>query len=301
MLMQLLVNQEYKTAEIFNFAQELFAAYLKKQEIWWVLEKIFAKSQVQLLALPKITVQQNQLDLFLKIKDELSTNKPLAYIIGHTTFANLQILTREPILIPRSETEEWCLDLIKIYKNLKIKPHKILDIGTGTGCLALALKSHFPDAQVTACDINNQALLLAQENADINQLNINLVNSNVWENINKQQFDLIVSNPPYIAEHEYHNLQPSVLNFEDKNALTCDDNGLAIIKKIIKNALDYLNVNGLLVIEIDRTQQDISTWAYQQGFKYGTYKKDFNNQARVIYLTNGSIWNLPQLNFITGK
>jgi release factor glutamine methyltransferase len=301
MLMQLLVNQEYTTAEIFNFAQELFAAYLKKQEIWWVLEKIFAKSQAQLLALPKITLQQTQLELFAKIKDELSSNKPLAYIIGHTEFANLQILTREPSLIPRPETEEWCLDLIKIYNNHKIKPRNILDIGTGTGCLALALKSYFPDAQVTACDINNQALLLAQENADINQLNINLVNSNVWENINKQLFDLIVSNPPYIAEHEYHNLQPSVLNFEDKNALTCPDNGLAIIKKIIKNGVDYLSINGLLVIEIDRTQQDILDWAYQQSFRYGIYKKDFNNQVRVIYLTNGSIWNLPQLNFITGK
>ncbi len=299
--MPLLVNQEYTTSEIFNFAQDLFAAYLKKQEVWWVLEKIFAQAQVQLITTPKIKVQQNHLDMFLKIKDELSTNKPLAYIIGHTEFANLQILTREPILIPRPETEEWCLDLIKIYKNLKIKPHKILDIGTGTGCLALALKSNFPDALVTACDINNQALLLAKENADINQLKINLVNSNVWTNIDNQQFDLIVSNPPYIAEHEYHNLQPSVLNFEDKQALTCHDNGLAIIKKIIKNALDYLKINGLLVIEIDRTQQDILNWAYLQGFKYGIYKKDFNKQVRVIYLTNGSIWSLPQLNFITGK
>ena len=301
MLMQLLVNQEYTTAEIFNFALTFFASDLKKQEVWWVLEKIFAKSQAQLLALPKITLQQTQLELFAKIKDELSSNKPLAYIIGHTEFANLQILTREPSLIPRPETEEWCLDLIKIYNNHKIKPRNILDIGTGTGCLALALKSHFPDSQVTACDINNQALLLAQENADINQLKINLDCSDVWANINDKLFDLIVSNPPYIAEHEYHNLQPSVLNFEDKNALTCHDNGLAIIKKIIKNALDYLNVNGLLVIEIDRTQQDILNWAYQQGFKYGIYKKDFNKQVRVIYLTNGSIWNLPQLNFITGK
>ncbi len=299
--MQLLVNQEYSTSEIFNYAQALFAEYLKKQEIWWLLEKIFAKSQVQLLASPKIKVQQNQLDLFLKIKDELNTNKPLAYIIGHTQFANLKILTRGPILIPRPETEEWCLDLIKICNTLKVKPNKILDIGTGTGCLALALKNYFPDAQVTACDINNQALSLAQENADINNLKIEFINSNVWANIDDQKFDLIVSNPPYIAEHEYHNLQSSVVNFEDKQALTCADDGLAIIKKIVKNALDYLSLHGLLVIEIDRTQQDILDWAKHQGFKYGIYKKDFNNQVRVIYLTNGSIWNLPQLNFITGK
>jgi release factor glutamine methyltransferase len=301
MPMQLLVNQEYSTSEIFNYAQALFAEYLKKQEIWWLLEKIFAKSQVQLLASPKIKVQQNQLDLFLKIKDELNTNKPLAYIIGHTQFANLKILTRGPILIPRPETEEWCLDLIKICNTLKVKPNKILDIGTGTGCLALALKNYFPDAQVTACDINNQALSLAQENADINNLKIEFINSNVWANIDDQKFDLIVSNPPYIAEHEYHNLQSSVVNFEDKQALTCADDGLAIIKKIVKNALDYLSLHGLLVIEIDRTQQDILDWAKHQGFKYGIYKKDFNNQVRVIYLTNGSIWNLPQLNFITGK
>jgi release factor glutamine methyltransferase len=301
MPMQLLVNQEYSTSEIFNFAQAFFAAYLIKQEVWWVLEKIFAQSHVQLLASSKIKVQQNQLNLFLKIKDELSTNKPLAYIIGHTEFANLQMLTREPILIPRPETEEWCLDLIKTCNTLKVKPNKILDIGTGTGCLALTLKSNFPDAQVTACDINNRALLLAQENADINKLKIDLVKSNVWANIDDQKFDLIVSNPPYIAEHEYLNLQPSVVNFEDKQALTCAENGLEIIKKIVKNALDYLSVNGLLVIEIDRTQQDILDWAYQQGFKYGIYKTDFNNQVRVVYLTNGLIWNLPQLNFITGK
>ena len=301
MLMQLLVNQEYSTSEIFNFAQVFFAEYLKKQEIWWVLEKIFAKSQVQLITTPKITVQQNQLDLFLKIKDELMANRPLAYIIGYTEFANLKLLTRSPILIPRPETEEWCLDLIKLCNTLKIKPNKILDIGTGTGCLALALKSNFPDAQVTACDINNLALLLAKENADINNLNINLVNSDVFENIHGKQFDLIVSNPPYIDNHEYLNLKQSVFDFEDKQALTCDDNGLAIIKKIVKNALEYLSMNGLLIIEIDRTQQDILNWAYHKGFKYGIYKKDFNDQVRVIYLTNGSIWNLPQLNFITGK
>lgn len=301
MPMQLLVNQEYSIPEIFNFAQNFFAAYVKHQEIWWLLEKIFAKSQVQLITTPKITVQQNQLDLFIKIKDDLAANNPLAYIIGYTQFADLKLLTRSPILIPRPETEEWCLELIKICNTLKIKPNKILDIGTGTGCLALTLKSNFPHARVTACDINKQAILLAQENAALNKLNINFVNSDVFENIKDQQFDLIVSNPPYIAYDEYLKLKPNVLEFEDKEALTCDDNGLAIIKKIIKNAHQYLNINGLLVIEIDRTQQDILNWAYHKGFKYGIYKKDFNDQIRVIYLTNGSIWNLPQLNFITGK
>lgn len=299
--MQLLVEKKYLIAEIFKFTQNFFVDYLKNQEIWWLLEFVFAKSQVELLAMSHLTIEQKHLELLAKIKDELKANKPLAYIIGYTQFADLKILTRSPILIPRPETEEWCLELIKLCNTLKIKPAKILDIGTGTGCLALALKNSFPDAQVTASDINNLALILAQENANNNNLSIKFINSNVFDNIQNNQFDLIVSNPPYIAKSEYDNLKPSVINYEDKYALTCDDDGLEIIKKIVNNALNYLTENGLLVIEIDRTQKDILNWAYLQGFKYGIYKKDFNDQIRVIFLTNGLIWNLPPLNSITGK
>jgi release factor glutamine methyltransferase len=301
MPMLLLVNKDYTLPEIIDFTQNFFLSLLSKQEIWWVLEKIFDKSQVEILASSKIMIEQKHLDIFLQIKNDLISQRPLAFIIGHTKFCDLKILTQEPILIPRPETEEWCIDLIKLIKKQKINPAKILDIGTGTGCLALALKSNFPEAKVTASDINDLALKLARENAIINNLSLNLINSNVFENINDNQFDLIVSNPPYISEQEYLNLKPNVLNFEDKYALTTDDEGLKIIKKIINNAQDYLNKNGLLVIEIDRDQKDVLIWAYQQGFKYGMYKKDFNDQARVIFLSNNALWNLPQLNFITGK
>ena len=290
--MQLLIDKKYNHQELYNYLKNYFKDSLYNEELWWILEDVFSKSKIQIITSDYLIVNQKDLDRLSDIKLDLLNHKPLQYILGFTEFANLKLTTREPILIPRQETEEWIINLINNIKAKNINLNKILDIGTGTGCLALALKKSFSKAQVIASDINDLALQLAIENSLKNNLEIKIVKSDLFQDINDKNFDLIVSNPPYISNNEYESLAPSVKNFEDKFALTAPDNGLEIIKKIIKNSLNFLNKNGLLVVEIDRNQAHILKWAFQNGWKYGIYKNDFNNQPRIIILSNSDIWVL---------
>ena len=290
--MQLLIDKKYNHQELYNYLKNYFKDFVFNEELWWILENVFSKSKIQIITSDYIIVNQKNLDRLSDIKLDLLNHKPLQYILGFTEFANLKLITREPVLIPRQETEEWVINLINNIKSKNINLNKILDIGTGTGCLALALKKSFSKAQVIASDINDLALQLAIENALKNNLEIKIIKSNLFQDIDDKNFDLIVTNPPYISNNEYESLAPSVKNFEDKFALTAPDNGLEIIKKIIKNSLNFLNKNGLLVVEIDRNQAHILKWAFQNGWKYGIYKTDFNNQPRIIILSNSAIWAL---------
>ena len=280
----MLLSANYTPEEVYQITAKYLEEYTYNEEIWWILEKIFQSSKTKLLSQKSVLLQQSHISELEQIKIFLSESKPLAYILGFTEFANLKIKTREPILIPRPETEEWVLNLTNKLKNKAIK--NILDIGTGSGCIALALKKALSNADVTAIDINPDAIKLAKENSQLNSLEVNFILSDLFENLPQQKFDLIVSNPPYISPIEYEQLDNSVKKYEDKNALTAGDNGLEIIKKIIKNSLNYLKENGLLVIEIDRNQDNILDWARQQGWKNCFSKKDFNNQTRVIFLSN---------------
>src|SRR3989338_4187569 len=130
-------------------------------------------------------------------KEHIEENRPIQYIIGNTDFLDLKIKVKEPILIPRSETEEWVNNLLNKFKNFENHKLKIVDIGTGTGCIAIALAKFFKNSEIFAIDINPVALELAQENAELNKIkNIKFVESDLFSNFD-EKVDIIVSNPPY--------------------------------------------------------------------------------------------------------
>lgn len=260
---------------------------LSTHEAWWLLEHICNKTKIQLLTLEALTPQEQTL-LIEALNQITIYHKPLAYIIGSVPFLDLSIEVQPPMLIPRHETEEWVDILIKKLQPYKHEIRSILDIGTGSGCIALTLAKALPDAHVIALDINPNALQLAQKNATYNSIkNITFLQSDLFENVPKsQKFDLIVSNPPYIDQAFEKTLPLEVANWEDHKALFAPENGLEIIEKILKQAPDFLHRNsilpGQLIIEIDYTQKNtVLDVALANAWKAQPYKDSFGKWRTI--------------------
>ena len=214
-------------------------ATLCTQYAWWLIEAITQKTELQLISNEEITWGQKDQQALDDALDKLiNKNMPLAYLLGSTPFCGLDIITKPPVLIPRPETEEWTANLIDQLQSVRNEPLWILDLCTGSGCIALALADALPKAKVYGTDIGDAALALAQENARHNHItNATFLYSDLFAQIPKEfTFDLIVGNPPYIDEKEWNTLEKSVTQWEDRNALIAPDHGLALIKRIIDTA-----------------------------------------------------------------
>ena len=238
---------------------------LCRQEAWWMLEHITKQSKEQLLLLNNDQLTKDQKESIKDCINKLTQKSvPLSYLLEAVPFGSLTIKVTPPILIPRPETEEWVNDVIQTLQPFKKEIKRILDIGTGSGCIGLSLAKAFDTAHVTAVDINTQALELAQQNAESNGIkNITFTKSNLFENINNQKFDLIVSNPPYIDPACKNNMSSTVTKWEDHQALFADNQGLTIIKQILEQAKNNLNPSTTLpcqlVLEFDHGQEDMIT------------------------------------------
>ena len=216
----------------------------------------------------------------------LNNGEPVQYIVGNVDFFDLNFKVNENVLIPRFETEELVDKLIKyIKKYFNNKSLKILDIGTGSGCIAVTLKSKFSDSFVTDTDISSEALEVAKENAKNNNLEVNFINSNLFENI-KDRYDIIVSNPPYIAYDE--EIMDIVKNNEPNIALFADNNGLYFYQEILKKSSQYLNQNSIIAFEIGEKQGlDILKIA-KKNFPNSKIiiEKDLQKRDRFVFIFN---------------
>ncbi len=233
---------------------------------WWMLETITAQPKAALIATSTLTLshqEEEKLDIW--INEQLQHHRPLQYLIGTVPFGECTIAVAPPTLIPRPETEEWCYTLINSFQKLPQRPLRILDIGTGSGCIAIALARALPTATLYAVDISSDALALAAKNAALNKVpHITFLQSNLFDALPADiSFDLIVANPPYIAAEEWDMLDKSVQVWEDKGALIAPDNGLAIVKKIIETAPLYITPNHHL------KAQNIPQLVIEIGYKQG--------------------------------
>jgi release factor glutamine methyltransferase len=175
--------------------------------------------------------------------------EPLAYLVGSKPFFGLDLLVDKRVLVPRPDTEtlvEWALELAMELVPTFAENLSVLDMGTGSGAIALALKSTRPDWQVTALDASADALAVAQNNAKRLNLNVNFLQSSWFEALSNKKFNIIVSNPPYIVEGDAH---MAALAHEPKQALTSGADGLDDIRQIIAQAPDFLAKNGWLLLE----------------------------------------------------
>ncbi len=181
----------------------------------------------------------------------LKTAEPLQYIFGETCFFGLNIKVTRDVLIPRPETEE----LVELIISDKTKSNcRILDIGTGSGCIALALKSRLTNAEISGIDISEKALKIARQNNEINGLNVSFFQADIlnWQKHDWPDFDVIVSNPPYVTESEKKLMHKNVLDFEPPNALFVDDtDSLVFYRTIAQFALEKLSPNGKIYFEIN--------------------------------------------------
>jgi len=174
-------------------------------------------------------------------------HEPLQYIEEYVPFYSISLKVDERCLIPRPETE-FLIELIK--DNVK-SPNKILDVGTGSGCIAIMMKSLFPDSEVTGIDVSQDAIELAKENAILNSLDVSFFESNLLENVKEKDHDLVIANLPYIPTENLNELDREVIDYEPLSALNGGVDGLEVISKLIKEIEDkqYKNIN--LFLEID--------------------------------------------------
>ena len=220
--------------------------------------------------------------LFNKIVEEKLSGKPLAHIIGEAEFMGRLFSVGPTVLIPRPETEELVEETIK---NLPLKrPSRILDLCSGSGCIAISLAFTFPSAEIIGADISPEALQVARKNAENMNLGkkVNFIQSDVFENISGE-FDFIISNPPYIPTDVIATLSPEVRN-EPRLALDGGPDGLDVIRKIISSAPAYLKPGGLLALEIGCAQcEKVLKFFNAEEWQEPFSRKDFAGIERFIF------------------
>ncbi len=228
-------------------------------------------------------LEQSQTNLIFRYVEMLLSGKPLQYIIGKAWFMGKAFMVNEAVLIPRPETEEL-VEWIVAYAQIINKPLSILDIGTGSGCIAISLKQAIPHASVTAIDISKEALAVAQQNAAINNTEIDWIELDILQTKHlKDQYDIIVSNPPYIPLREKPNMQSQVTEQEPAIALFVPDQyPLLFYSKIADLGKSALNPKGQLFFEIHYDQgESIMALLKEMGY-HAELKQDIYGKDRMV-------------------
>lgn len=240
-------------AHFINQIAPLYDASEAESFFYIILKHINKLLRIDLALHPDFEMTPNQHLQWDKILEELKTFKPIQYILGTTEFFGINFIVNENTLIPRSETEEL-IELILRSKPDQFSGVKILDIGTGSGCIAISLAKNLPDASVFAIDISAKALEIAKQNAEINQVNVVFIEQNILETDHfNENFDFIVSNPPYVRNLEKFEISENVLNYEPHIALFVDDaDPLLFYQKIAFLAAKSLTDRGVLFFEINQ-------------------------------------------------
>ncbi len=255
---------------------DAFFFILAKYQLNFEMTDIFTKSNFEIS-------EENLTEMNL-VLERLKHYEPIQYILGKTEFFGLPFFVNEHTLIPRPETEEL-VELI-INKIPNQKKYSILDIGTGSGCIAISLKKHLENSEVSAIDFSENALKMAQKNAELNKTKINFIQKDILKAEElSQKYDVIVSNPPYVRNLEKQEMKNNVLDFEPHSALFVDDeNPLIFYDKIADLAQKHLNKNGLLFFEINQYLGDeMIDLLNQKNFKNIEIKNDlFGNQRMVL-------------------
>lgn len=218
---------------------------------------------------------------------QLEKGMPVQYIIGNVDFYGNIIEVNKNVLIPRFETEQLVEKSIN-YINKYFNSPNIIDIGTGSGCIAITLKKEIENATIDALDISKEALKVAQKNATNNNVNINFIEGNILDPLNKK-YDIIISNPPYIAPNDKE-VMDIVKDYEPHNALYAPNNGLYFYEEIIKNSKRVLNDKFMIAFEIGYKQAaDIKKIANKYYPKAKVLiEKDLNNLDRFIFILETS-------------
>lgn len=274
--------------ELRNKFNSILAPVYPKSEI----ESIFNLVLQDLFGIDKASLILNGNKAFLesekvlRVLNRLENKEPVQHIIEKTTCYGLAFKVNSKVLIPRPETEELIDWIIKDTKaKNKAKKITILDIGTGSGCIAISLAKNIPNAEVWALDLSKEGLLVAKENAKMNKVAIQFMQKDILSTKTlAHSFDILVSNPPYVRSKEKEFIHENVKKFEPELALfVTDDNPLIFYDKISKLAFNYLNTEGTLYFEINQyLAKETVMLLKSNGFTEISLRKDFLNNDRMI-------------------
>ena len=275
-----------KLAQLFsNFEEELIRQGEEAESLSFVYRSLKNLSFTDFVFALQQEVTEEEKEFVEEIYTKLANHIPAQYIIGHAEFFGMQLKVDERVLIPRPETEEL-VELI-LAENLKDNL-KVLDIGTGSGAIALALAKNRPDWSVTAADISQDALELATENAKRQDIDLTFIRTDCFSEISSK-YDIIVSNPPYISREDQEEVGLNVLHSEPHLALFADEDGLAIYRRIAEDSKDYLNDGGKIYLEIGYKQGQSIPTLFKENLpekRVRTLKDQFG-QDRMVVVDDG--------------
>ncbi|HEX5564747.1 MAG TPA: peptide chain release factor N(5)-glutamine methyltransferase [Sporosarcina sp.] len=274
-----------KIFEALNKAKSLLTSKnLDENAAQLLMEHVTQKSSAALLADLREPLTPEQHTAFWDKTEELLTGRPVQHIIGTEQFYGLSFEVNEHVLIPRPETEELVWGALERSRNF-LKECRVADIGTGSGAIAIAFKKERPDALVSATDISEAALKVAKRNAERNEAEIDFRLGNLTEPINGEKWDIVLSNPPYIAMEESEKMSPTVLDFEPHNALFADDDGLFFYKQLAKKLPKLMDKPSLIGVEIGYLQGPAVSELFQKAFPHARVSvvKDVNGKDRMIF------------------
>lgn len=260
--------------------QEMEAQF---REVFYVL---FGMRRSDLVLKTNRAFSESEILRFFSLVKELKKGRPLAYVLQQKEFFGLNFFVNENVLIPRPETEEL-VDWILHKPEIKKKNFKILDIGTGSGCIAISLKKLLPDATVSALDVSEAAMKVAKKNADELNVDIHFIQADILVEDLAESYDLIVSNPPYISLEEKMSLERNVLDHEPGIALFADEDPLIFYKRMMQLAATQLGENTWLYWEVNQyLWKDLMGLLQKNNFRRIEMKKDINGNPRMIRFQN---------------
>jgi release factor glutamine methyltransferase len=270
------------------FLRKELAGIFPRQEIdsliFLIFEKMKGYSRTELLLAREDELSNEEWQEIKSIVIRLKDHEPIQYILGSTEFYGLPFFTTPGVLIPRPETEELVQWIIE--ENHLISPH-ILDIGTGSGCIAIALKKNIPRASVKACDISPICMATALSNAKLNAAEVAVLEYDIIKQMPEvtfPSFDIVVSNPPYVRESEMLVMEKNVLEYEPALALfVSDTDPLLFYERIADFSLQHLTNQGRLYFEINEAfGKECTEMLLAKGFSQIMLRKDLNGKDRMV-------------------
>lgn len=250
-----------------------------------LIASVLNKSKEYVMAHSEDKLNEDNEKKILEGIEQLRNYVPIQYITNNQEFMKLNFLVNQNVLIPRSDTEILVEEIINTYKNSKVK---ILDMCTGSGCIAISLKKYMQNSEVYGIDISKEALEVARLNAKNNNVDVKFKCSDMFTNIKNRDFDVIVSNPPYIKKKVIDTLDKEVKK-EPVIALDGGEDGLYFYKKIIKEAFNFLKDNGMIFLEIGYDQKDELIRLITEDGRYELVKikKDLEDNDRIVVVRKG--------------
>ena len=276
------------------YCDQLCSIYDKDEANAMILilfEHYFNIDRVKMALEPDIRLSESEmLKIHFAVKD-LLRNKPIQYVTGETEFCDLKFKVNENVLIPRPETAEMISKIVNSQQSTVNNHCSIIDVGTGSGCIAISLAKMILNSNVYALDISEEALKIAKENAFNNNVNVSFIHDDILnlKNNIETKFDIIVSNPPYVRELEKAEMHNNVLGWEPHKALFVSDNDpLIFYRSILEFAKTHLKDNGEVWFEINEyLGKEMSDLCHELGFSNVKIHKDFRDRDRVMSLRNG--------------